>query len=63
MKRQLKSFKAEKCLKCPTYDKTFTTLRGLQLHQEKANCDMVEDDFVATILRDIMKFLMNVTVL
>ena len=50
LKRHLKSYKAEKCLKCPTCDKTFTTLRGLQLHQEKANCDMVGDDFVATVV-------------
>ena len=50
LKRHLKSCKAEKCLECPTCDKKFTTLPGLQLHQEKANCDMVEDDFVATMV-------------
>ena len=50
MKRHLKSYKAEKCLECPTYDKKFTTLHGLQLHQEKANCGMAEDDFVATMV-------------
>ena len=51
LKRHLKSCKAEKCLECLTCDKKFTTLRSLQLHQEKANCDMVEDDFVATMIK------------
>ena len=47
-KSHLKSCKVGKCLESPTCDKKFTTLRGLQSYQEKANCDMVEDDFVAT---------------
>ena len=50
LKRHLKSCKAEKCLECATCDKKLTTLSGLQLHQEKANCDIVEDDFVATMV-------------
>ena len=50
MKRHLKSCKAEKCLECPTYDKKFTTLHGLQWHQEKANCGLAEDDFVAAMV-------------
>ena len=50
LKRHLTSWKAEKCLECPTCDEKFTILRGLQLDQEKANYYMVEDNFVATMV-------------
>ena len=50
LKRHLTSWRAKKCLECPTCDKKFTILRGLQLDQEKANYYMAEDDFVATMV-------------